>query len=182
MTEIDVDELRTRAREAYERGRWRAGAISAFPALGLVAICVLLGGQPIATTLAGLVLAGLIVVAIHRGGALGRSVAPGLVAGALPLAAGLVACRIPHPCGGPGCLELCAPLCLAAGVLAGVALAVHRHRTARRSSLAMGGAVALCTGAMGCLFVGLGGMLGMGLGFLAGSTVGSVARLPNSSP
>jgi hypothetical protein len=181
MSEIDVDELRSRARVAYERGRVRAGVISALPVLALVVICVLLGGQPLATALAGLALAGLIVVAVHRGGALGHSVAPGLIAGALPLAAGLVACRIPHTCGGPGCLELCAPLCLAAGVLAGVALAVHTHRTARPSSLAMAGAVALCTGAMGCLFVGLGGMLGMGLGFLAGSTVGSVARLPNSS-
>ena len=46
MSEIDVDQLRARARQAYERGRWRAGAISAFPALGLVLICVLLGAEP----------------------------------------------------------------------------------------------------------------------------------------
>jgi hypothetical protein len=180
-SEIDDDELRTRARRAYERGRWRAGAVSAGPALALALICVVIGGQPGVTMLTGLALAGLIIVAVHRGGAVGRAVAPGLAAGALPLAAGLAACRIPHPCGGPGCIDFCAPLCLSAGVLAGVVLALHAHRTARHSSLAVGGLIALFTGALGCLFVGLGGVVGMGLGFLAGSTIGAVTRLSNKA-
>jgi hypothetical protein len=180
MTEIDTDELRRRARRAYELGRWRAGATSAFPALILVLICVAVGGRPGATVLTGLALSGVIVLAVHHGGSVGRAVAPGLAAGALPLVAGLLACRVPHTCGGPACLDFCAPFCLVAGALAGGVLAVHSYKATRHPSLAVGGLIALFTGALGCLFVGLGGVVGMGLGVLLGSALYSVTRLSNS--
>lgn len=182
MTEIDIDNLEVRVRRAYERGRWRLGALSAWPALLLAGVCITLGGQPSITILTGALLAGVIVLAVHHGRAAARAVMPGLAAGSLPLLAGLAACRVPHACGGAACMEFCAPLCVAAGAIAGLFLAVRARRsdTSRSSSIFVGGCIAMLTGALGCVLVGVGGVVGMALGLSAGAAVGLSPRAKTS--
>jgi hypothetical protein len=175
---MDLAQLEARARGAYERGRWRVGIASAWPSLVLAGLCISLGGQPIATFGIALVLAATIALAVQRGRHYARAVVPGLLAGALPMLAGLLACRVPHVCAGPTCMEFCAPLCLGAGALAGLALVVRKHRAGNAgvSSLWVATVIALLTGALGCFFIGLGGLGGMALGLSLGSAVGWIPK------
>lgn len=181
MTDIDLEQLQSRARRAYERGRWRLGIASAWPALILAGLCIGLGGKPLATVGIAIVLAVTIAIAVQRGRHHARAVVPGLLAGALPLLAGLLACRIPHVCAGTTCMELCAPLCLGAGAIAGLSLVVRRQRAGRSNapSLWVATAVALLTGALGCFFVGIGGLAGLALGLSLGTAVGWTANSPS---
>jgi hypothetical protein len=173
MTDIDLARLESRARRAYERARWRQGIASAWPALVLAGLCIGLGGRPIVTVAVAIVLAATIAIAVQRGRHHARAVVPGLLAGALPLLAGLLACRLPHVCGGGACLEFCAPLCLGAGAVAGLSLVVRSRRVERANAPSLGVAtvVALLTGALGCFFVGIGGLAGMALGLSLGAAV-----------
>lgn len=179
MTDLDLEQLESRARRAYERGRWRLGIASAWPALVLCGLCIALGGRPWATVGVAIALAVTIAIAVQRGRQHGRAVIPGLLAGALPLLAGLMACRLPHVCGGAACMEFCAPLCLGAGAVAGLALVVRSRRAGRSNapSLWVETLVAMFTGALGCFFVGIGGLAGMALGLSLGA---AVAWLPGS--
>lgn len=174
MTDDHLEQLESHARRAYERGRWRLGFASAWPALVLSGLCIALGGQPVATVGIAIVLAATIVIAVHHGRNHARAVVPGLLAGALPLLAGLLACRLPHVCGGAACMDFCAPLCLGAGAVAGLSLVVRRRRASHSSSSSLWVAtvVALLTGALGCFFVGIGGLAGMALGLSLGAAVG----------
>jgi hypothetical protein len=178
MTDLNLEQLESRARQAYERGRWRLGLASAWPALVLCGLCIALGGRPHATVGVALVLAATIAIAVQRGRHYGRAVVPGLLAGALPLLAGLLACRLPHVCGGAACMEFCAPLCLGAGAVAGLTLVVRQRRAGRSSapSLWVATVIALLTGALGCFFVGIGGLAGMALGLSLGAAVGWLPR------
>jgi hypothetical protein len=171
MTDVEIERLEARARRAYERGRWRLAVASAWPVLLLSGLCIALGGQPLATACVAIALAVTIVLAVVHGRGHAKAVVPGLLAGALPLLAGLLACRFPHTCGAVACFEFCAPLCLGAGMIAGFALVVRRHRSSA-SSLWVAGLIALLTGALGCFFVGLGGIGGMLLGVPLGGAVG----------
>jgi hypothetical protein len=178
MANVDLDALQARARAAYERDRWRLGIAAAWPALVMAGICVTLGGRPLATLAIGAVLALLIAKATQHGRGAARAVIPGLIGGALPLVAGLVACRVPHVCAPGLCVSWCAPLCLAAGALAGVVLAVRSKRASadQRPSLLVASSIAVLAGSLGCLVVGLGGIVGMFLGLAVGTTVGLVPR------
>jgi hypothetical protein len=178
MTNVDLDALEARARSAYERSRWRLGAQAAWPALIMAGICVALGGRPLATLVMGAILAGVIAKATHHGREASRAVIPGLLAGALPLLAGLIACRVPHACGMGLCLSWCAPLCLAAGGLAGLLLGIGTNRAPldRRHSMFVATSIALLAGSLGCLVVGLGGIVGMFLGLSLGAVAGLVPR------
>lgn len=178
MTDIDLARLEARARGAYERGRWRLGIASAWPALVLAGLCISLGGKPMITVSIAVVLGVTIAIAVHRGRHHARAVVPGLLAGALPMLAGLLACRIPHVCAGPTCLQFCAPLCLGAGAVAGLWLVVGKRRAGNSDvpSLWVATVIALLTGALGCFFVGLGGLAGMALGLSLGSAVGWIPR------
>jgi hypothetical protein len=182
MANVDLDVLQARARSAYERGRWRLGALAAWPAFVMAGICVALDGRPFATLVMGAVLAAVIAKATHYGRGAARAVIPGLLTGALPLIAGLIACRVPHVCGVGLCLSWCAPLCLTAGGLAGLVLGVRAKRAPaeRRLSLLVATSIAVLTGALGCLVVGLGGIVGMVLGLSVGATVGLVPRQRHS--
>lgn len=182
MANVDLEALQARARSAYEHGRWRLGIQAAWPALVMAGICVALGGRPLATLVLGAILATVIAKATHYGREASRAVIPGLLTGALPLIAGLMACRVPHNCGVGLCVSWCAPLCLTAGGLAGLVLGVRVKRSpvARRPSLLVATSIAILAGSLGCLVVGLGGVVGMLLGLSVGATVGLVPRQRHS--
>jgi hypothetical protein len=179
MANVDLEALQAQARSAYERGRWRLGLQAAWPALVMAGLCVALGGQLFATLGLGVVLAAVIAKATHSGRGASRAVIPGLLAGALPLAVGLIACRVPHACVAGFCVSWCAPLCLGAGGLAGVILGARATRAPaeRQPSMFVGMTVAVLTGSLGCLVVGLGGVVGMLVGVSLGATAGLVPRL-----
>lgn len=117
------------------------------------------------------------------GGAFGRAVAPGLMAGAVPLVVPLVLRVIGHGCSGMTCcLEgqctTCLVVCVGAGLVSGAVLAMAALTEARdsRRLLASAAAVSVIAGSLGCVIAGASGVLGMVLGTLAASTPILISR------
>lgn len=160
-----------RVRRAYEWGRLRHGArwlVWTTP-LALLASC---GCTPLMQVgLAGGVLGVLCVAMGWRGGVAGRAVGPGLLAGTVPLAAGLVLAWADHGCAAPACLSMCVPVCGGAGLAAGLAVVLwgQQASSSRRALTLEAAAVACVAGGMGCLALGAAGVTGMALGLALGA-------------
>jgi hypothetical protein len=108
---------------------------------------------------------------LWRGEEAGDAVGAGLLAGTAPLLLAVFFRSLGHPCTREFCFTVNVPLCIAGGVVAGVAVALRAARTARRRGvfLATGWLIAGLTGSLGCTFSGLAGLVGMSAGLLAGS-------------
>jgi len=172
-------ELRHRARRAYELGRARLGAKAAGAALLIAAAAVALGRPLELTALLCAGLAVLVAALAFRGGASGRAVRAGLLAGTgamlLPVALMTAGCSM----FGPACMRFCLPSCVVAGgaMGAGLALFAAREEHGAREFLLAGAAVAAVTASFGCTLGGAAGVFGMALGTVAaGTPVWLVAR------
>lgn len=172
MADVDLDDLARRSRAAYERGRWRRGALDAWPVLVLGGLAAAFGSRPwVIVALATMLLAAVIVMG-HRGRAWRRAIVPGLVAGSLPMVVGLSACHLPHACSGPTCMTLCMPLVGAAALLGGLLVArstLQGSTPGRLAELIPAAVLAAVTGAMGCVAIGVGGLLGLAAGLALGT-------------
>jgi hypothetical protein len=163
--------LQARARRAYEWGRLRA-SLRLAPLVLAAAIAALACGRPLGLTsaLAGLLLPlslGLSVV----GGAGGRAVIPGLVAGTVALACPVLLHTLGHACLGPSCMMLGIPVCVAGGAGAGVLIALRAVRDEGGGPFLLAAvAVAGLMGALGCSIAGAAGVLGMLAGILLAGT------------
>jgi len=160
--------LEVRARRAYELGRLRA-ALRVAPLVVAAAAAAIACGRPLSLTLAlASALLLVCVAASYTGGAQGRAVMPGLMAGAAPFAMPLLLATVGGACFGPACLLLCLPACIVGGALAGAVIA----RIAARQMddawfVGSALAVAALTGALGCTVAGAVGVLGMLAGTVA---------------
>lgn len=172
-----VEALELRARRAYELGRVRLAVLAAAPvavACGVLFLTYARRGSWI-LGVGGLVVA-LVLVASWWGRELGRSVVPGVVSGAIPLALACAAQGVGHVCTDDGCVSLCVPACLVGGLVAGALVGRFAGRAPATSGM---GAVVLAglTGSLGCSCVGLGGVAGLLLGlFVAGVPAFALAR------
>jgi hypothetical protein len=152
-----------RARRAYEWSRLKAALPATLWIAPMIAATLAIGGPAIGLRIcAGLALVIVVLILAWRGGAAGRAIGPGLLAGLAPLAFPLMM-RSMHLCGVHGCLMLCLPACIAGGMIGGlvVALTVRRVSQGRVMFTLATLAIAMLCGAMGCLVAGLGGFLGM---------------------
>jgi hypothetical protein len=160
--------LEARARRAYEWGRLR-WSLRPSPLVLAAAAAALACGRPLPSTcaLAGLLLP-LSVALSFAGGAGGRAVMPGLLAGTVALACPVLMHTVGHVCLGPSCIMLGLPACIAGGAAAGVLIA---SRAAQEESggrfLLAALAVAGLMGALGCSLAGAVGVLGMLAGTVA---------------
>lgn len=164
MANLDLEQLQQRARTAYERGRWRRACIEAWPVVVLAGVVLVFGSRPSVAMVLAAVLLVLVVLLGHRGGDWRRAIVPGLVAGSIPMVAGLSACHLPHGCGGPVCMSLCIPLVSVAALVGGVLLARRALRS--RPQLLVSALLASLTGAMGCIAIGVAGPLGLAAGIV----------------
>lgn len=157
---------RALARRAYERGRLRTALRAAWPALPLIALSLWGCSRPAATIVAGGLLVALVVFARWRGGTMGRSVTPGILAGLAPLILPLATA-----CGSSGCPAWLARMaCLAGGLVAGFVLGlVATRKDDRVTFLVSAGSVAVLVGTLGCAIAGGVGVLGMLGGFVVGT-------------
>jgi hypothetical protein len=107
----------------------------------------------------------LVLVLVWRGGTAGRGVAPGLVAGVVPLAFPLVACPLCARVGGPWPIVMC----VLGGVVSGAILALYASREAksRATFVFWSGLVAALAGSMGCAILGIGGVAAMAAGLVS---------------
>jgi hypothetical protein len=166
------DVLLDRMRRAYERARLlkalQVGALVA-PMLLLSFACC--GNRAHSVAIAG-VLAVLATVLVWRGGAPGRAVVPGFVAGIIPLAFPLLTCPACQRAGFVGVVPLVA--CVAGGLASGAIVASFAARVQedRAAFVIAAGAVAALAGSLGCVIVGLGGVAAMAVGLAVAAPLG----------
>jgi hypothetical protein len=169
--------LEARARRAYETGRlgWaaRRGVLLA-PLVGVSFLCC---GRPVPTLACGVLLVLVVVFCLWRGQEHGRGVAPGLLAGGIPLALPILTRASGHLCAAGGCL-LFPSMCAIGGLLGGVALGLlaPRPRDGQAIPFVTACVVAGLAGALGCLLYGLVGLGVMIAGLLAGAAPALVLR------
>ena len=169
--DLDLDALKRRARAAYERGRlWRA-CVEAWPVIVVVAVALAFTSRPGIVAVLGLGLTLGVIALGWYGHGWQRAIVPGLLAGSLPLVAGLGACHIPHACSGPECMRWCMPVIGIAGIAGGLYAGARLRRIGarRRGEVLVIATVATWTGAMGCFAFGFGGLLGVAAGVLLGT-------------
>lgn len=168
--------LRRRARLAYELARLGRATLRAWPIVPLTAIATLTcGAEPRTTVLLGALLAAATIALRSAGGALGRAVFPGLLAGLLPLgcalAAPTVAMLLADSC--TAACRLLTGVCVAGGLGAGVLLA---FLAGRQTSLVAAVAVAALTGSLGCTVLGGAALAGVAAGLCAGALPAALRR------
>jgi hypothetical protein len=170
-----------RARQAYERGRLWAALPVAAVALPMTALSVLLCGREAGALLCGALLAAVLLAALWRGQDYGRGARTGLLAGLGPFALPLAAQCSAHACLDGTCL-LYPAVCIGAGALAGIAVAVRGLRGVGRPGswgyAAPAFAAAALAGSLGCVMAGTAGVVGM----MAGMAVGAAPLLLRPSP
>jgi hypothetical protein len=166
----DVAQLKARTRRRFEVARLRSamlGLALLSPVLLAVVALAPRAGWAVAWTLGATCVA---LFALWRGQSLARGVLPGFVCALVPLTTAHAAARIGHLCTGDGCYSLCAPLCTAGGVVAGLALVRWmRAQPDRWGAFAVGGALVVSVAATGCTCLGLGGVVGVAAGLAAGA-------------
>jgi hypothetical protein len=160
--------LLARARRAYEWGRLRA-SLRLVPLLLAAAAAALACGRPLSLTcaLTGLLLP-LSLWLSFAGGAGGRAVMPGLLAGTIALACPILLHTVGHACLGPSCMMLGIPACIVGGAAAGLLIASRAAQEESGGRFLLAAVVlAGLMGALGCSLAGAAGVLGM----LAGTVV-----------
>jgi hypothetical protein len=164
---VELTQLESSVRRAYERGRLLHAVTLSAPLLALGAMVLVLDRRP--AVLLGL--GGLLFVTeaffVWRGQQLGRGALAGLAGGAIPLVFGLCMQIVGHGCGGLASIPGCAAICTAGGLLAGSWIVwVARRRPAPLPFVLAASVTALLVGAMGCACAGTGGAAGLFAGLL----------------
>jgi hypothetical protein len=132
--------------------------------LAMVAAALSFGATaPLQTLLLGGVLVSSSAAFAYLGRDPGRVVLPALLLGTLPLGCALVARHFGHWCASGACYSICAQLCSAAGLCAGVLLTrLTQSEPKPMRSWLLGATITGVSGALGCACLSataLGGML-----------------------
>ena len=169
---VDLEQLRGRGLRAYEGARVRM-ALRAFALLGpLFAACWLLGDRELCACLMP-VMAAFVLWLRWRDRRGVEDAAVGLLAGAIPLVAGLVLTALGAHCGGWLC-SLCSAL---AGIAAGAWVAADvRRRGPTAASWLTATSIAATAAVLGCSALGVLGIAGVLGGVAVGTAFG--AALP----
>jgi hypothetical protein len=161
--------LLSRARSAYERGRFVHALRAAWLALPMIALSVSLTQRPALSLGAGSVLLLLALALRFRGGPSGRAVMPALTAGLVPLLLPMIMRMGGHCCIAGACWPVCMIGCIMGGVAAGlmIGFASALEREGRGAFLVAATLISGLSGMLGCAIVGAAGMAGMLLAVIA---------------
>lgn len=171
---VHPDELAARGLRAYEMGRFFAAARVAIVIVPVSVLCLLESRGREACACLAIVLLGSAIWLRWRDREGMRSVTTGLLAGALPLLAGLALSQFGLRCGVAGSETYCTAFSLLIGAMAGLVVAVREARWRRRfTSLLTAVAIASLAVGLGCIRLGVWGLGSMVLGVALGSTVGA---------
>lgn len=173
---VKSEELAVRALRAYEIGRlWKASRV-ALVLLPVTVLCLLENRSREACACFAVILLASAIWLRFRDRAGMDSVTTGLLAGALPLAAGLAFAGLDLRCGLAGSDSYCTAFSLLIGAGAGLVIARRETRARGRfTSFVTAGAIAGLATALGCLRLGVVGLASMLLGVALGSVVGAAA-------
>jgi hypothetical protein len=165
------DALRARARRAYELGRLRRASHVLVAVAPMIALSLVVCHRPAWSALGGAALLALAVGFRWRGGAAGRAVLPGLVAGSAPPVLPFLLRTSGYCCVGGVCWSVCMLGCIAGGAFAGAAIGIASaaEREQRWHFIGAAAALAAALGVLGCALVGAAGIAGMALAVVSSS-------------
>ncbi len=170
--ELLSEHLLTRAKRAYELGRFRRALLGALPLALLIGPAVLLTPRVVPTVILGTTLALGSIGLLWFGHGFPRPAFLGVAAGSLPHGLVLCSARWGHACAGSMCMQFCFGTSALGGAAAGAIIgswAFKKHVSA--PLLATASAFGLLTGAMGSTCVGFLGLVFLAVGFGLGVAV-----------
>jgi hypothetical protein len=167
---VNLEELRARGLRAYETGRMRTASRIAVLLIPVAAVCLLeTRGREACACLASLLL-GLSIWLRWRDRRGTEVVTTGLLAGSIPLVAGLVLARLGFRCDSAGAASFCTTFSLLAGVSAGLWVAFRSTRGhARFWTWFTAGAIAALAASLGCVRLGVVGVASVVFGVAVGT-------------
>jgi hypothetical protein len=173
---VNREQLKKKALRAYEVGRLRSAARAAWVLVPATVVCAVGTGAGERCACLGVLLLTVAVFLRWRDRRGAENVRNGLLAGSLPMIAGLVVARLSPGCVGAPLLSACTGVCLGFGILAGVWLG---RRTALGAAglpswLAAAG-VSILAASLGCIGLGVAGVVGVAVSLLLGTASGRAA-------
>ena len=172
---VSREQLKQDGLRAYEFGRVRAAVRAAWFLVPAAVLCALETGAGEACACIGVLLLGAAVFLRWRSRQGGDSVRYGLVAGTVPLIAGLVVARIAPAFAGAPLVSASAAVCLGVGVPSGAWLGFQLARGASAPSTWLAaGAVAALAASLGCVGLGVAGIAGAVAGLVVGAAAAAV--------
>jgi hypothetical protein len=169
---VTRDQLRKRGLRAYEQGRLRTAAGIAWLLVPLTLSCAVATGAGEKCVCLGALLLGAALYLRWRDRRGVNAVSAGLIAGSLPLVAGLALGRLSPACANAPLWSSCTAICLTVGVPSGLWLGVRaaRGKFGVTGSL-MATGVATLAASLGCVELGIAGIGGVAVGLALGATV-----------
>lgn len=160
------EQLLKQVRRTYEWGRLRRGLWLGALSVPMTAMSVSSCHGSTYAVILGAALGSVATVLAWRGGALGRGVVPGFVAGVVPLVFPALAAPTCSRLAGAAGIHLCLLSCIVGGLASGglVAYAATRVHGNKGVFVFAAGLVAALAGSLGCIFVGAGGVVAMLVG------------------
>lgn len=175
---VDLERLRNRGLSAYERGRLRMALRALVFLAPAFAACWLVGERELCACLMPLLAGGVVWLRWRDRRGL-EDATIGLLAGSVPLIAGLMLSSFGTRCGGPMCVVFSA----VAGVAAGIWVALERRRrpSSSLSSSLVATSIAATSAVLGCSALGVLGIAGVVAGVVAGSIGAGFATRPGAT-
>ena len=171
---VNLEQLTARGLRAYELGRLCTASRVAIALAPALLVCLLEPRRRETCACLAVLLVGLTVWLRWRNRSGVEAATTGLLAGSLPLLAGMILSRLDLRCGSPDS-ALCSALSALAGIMAGVVVALREARQQGRfGSVAVAAAICVLAASLGCLRLGLASVLSVALGIAAGAWVGSL--------
>lgn len=167
---VHREQLKRGGLRAYEIGRLGVAARAAWVLIPIAIVCALEtgAGETCICIAVPLLAASTFLRWRDRGGA--EAVRNGLLAGALPLIAGLIVARFAPSCANAPFISLCTAVCLGLGVPSGVWLGARLAKgTASASTWLTASGIAVLAASLGCAQLGLAGLVGIAVGLFVGA-------------
>jgi hypothetical protein len=172
---VNREQLRAQGLWAYETGRLRAASRVALVVVPAAAVCLMESRGRGACACLAVVLLGLAIWLRWRDRRGFDAVTTGLLAGSVPLVAGLLLDRFDLQCGLAGGSTFCAGGAILLGGAAGVFIAVREAKGRRRLWSALtAAAIAALAACLGCVRLGIVGLVSTIAGIVLG-LVGAAA-------
>jgi len=173
----NLDQLTIRAMRAYEIGRLKAATRVAWALVPIALLCLLEAKTRDACSCLAVVLLGVSVWLRWRDRSGSEAVTSGLLAGGIPLLAGLVLARFDIDCGTIATAPACNVLSVLVGVVAGAVIALREaKRRTRFPSVVAAAAVSVLAASLGCLRLGIASVLSVAFGIFVGAAFGRARK------
>jgi hypothetical protein len=174
---VNRDQLRTQGLRAYETGRLRAASRIALVVVPAAALCLLESRGREACACLAVTLLALAIWLRWRDRRGFESVTTGLLAGGVPLVAGLMLDRFDLQCGLAGGATFCTGFAALLGGAAGVLIGVREHKRRRQLWSAFTAcAIAALAASLGCVRLGVVGLASV-VGGIALGVAGTAAAI-----